>query len=91
MQKDFKDRTVLYIIVTHDIKSFIVKSKLKFLITSIWDGKDSSKVDGRLSHFSRMQYMLHNKCRYIYGHHFEIKDILGIYFKPNIQDFYFNF
>jgi hypothetical protein len=48
MEKDFRKRTVLSIITQNDIKSFIVKSKLKFLLNKIWDGKDSNLIDGKL-------------------------------------------
>jgi hypothetical protein len=54
MEKDFKGRTVLYIIVENDIKSFIVKSKLRFLLTKIWDGVDSHLIDGKILHFSKI-------------------------------------
>lgn len=53
MEKDFKDRSVLKIITQNEIMSFIVKSKLKYLLDKIWEGRYYSMVDGKLSHFSR--------------------------------------
>jgi hypothetical protein len=58
MEKDFKDRTVLTLITKNDIKSFIVKSKLKFLLNKIWNGKDSNLIDGKTRHFSKTRYLL---------------------------------
>lgn len=63
MEKDFSDRSVLNIITDNDIKPFIVISKLKFLLGKIWDGKDSSMLDGKLSHFSRMKYLLNHEIK----------------------------
>lgn len=53
LEKDFKDRTVLNIITENEIIVFIVKSKLKYLIDKIWEGRYYSMVDGKLSHFSK--------------------------------------
>lgn len=48
MEKDFLDRTVLKIITDNNITSFIVKQKLKYLLESIWNGKNFSMIDGKL-------------------------------------------
>lgn len=65
MEKDFKDRTVLTIITKNDIKSFIVKAKLKFLLNKIWNGKDSNLIDGKIQHFSKTRYLLSHQPRNI--------------------------
>jgi hypothetical protein len=59
MERDFRDRAVLAIITDTDIKRFIVKKKLKFLLSKIWNGKDSQMIDGKISHFSRTMFMKH--------------------------------
>jgi len=50
MEKDFLDRPVLTIVTDNDIKPFIVMSKLKFLLDKIWEGKEFSMIDGKISH-----------------------------------------
>lgn len=60
MEKDFKNRTVIQIITIHDIKSYIVRAKLMFLLNKIWDGKDSNMIDGKVSHFSKTIYLLNH-------------------------------
>jgi hypothetical protein len=58
LEKDYKSRIVLQIILDNGIKEFIVRQKLRFLLKKIWDGKDFDLVDGKLKHFS---YILHIK------------------------------
>ena len=48
MEQDFTERSTLHVIIDNDIKSYIVINKLNFLLHKIWDGKDASKIDGKL-------------------------------------------
>ena len=91
MEKDYKDRTVLSIITKNDIKSFIVKSKLRFLLTKIWNGKDSSLIDGKTSHFSKTRYLLSHQPRNLIGARINLNDIIGSNFKRSSEDFNFTF
>ncbi len=63
MEKDYVERSVLTIITDNNIMSFIVISKLKFLLDKVWDGKDSALIDGKLSHFSRTKYLLNHEIK----------------------------
>ena len=65
MEKDFFDRTVLKIITDNNITSFIVKAKLKFLLESIWSGKNFFMIDGKIQHFSKTNCLLNNEIRNI--------------------------
>lgn len=65
MERDFLDRTVLSMITENDIKLFIVKAKVGFLIEKIWGGKDSALIDGKLAHFSRTAYLMHHHVRHL--------------------------
>ena len=89
MEKDYRNRTVLTIITSNDIKSFIVKSKLRFLLNKIWDGKDSNLIDGKIQHFSKMQYMLSYHPRSLEGAKINFREILN--FKRNTTDYNFIF
>eukprot|EP00347_Sterkiella_histriomuscorum_P009391 403341390 len=89
LEKDFKDRSVLNIITKNEIMVFIVKSKLKYLIDKIWEGKYYSMVDGKLSHFSRTQYLMNHSVRKAKGHQTQLQDVIGSNFKPNIDDYNF--
>lgn len=77
MEKDFKNRTVLKIITTNNIKSFIVKAKLKFLLNKIWDGKDSNLIDGKISHFSKTYYLFYHTPKSLIGASISINNIAG--------------
>lgn len=89
MEKDFKGRTVLQIISKNNIKSFIVKSKLRFLLNKIWDGKDSNLIDGKISHFSKTEYLFNHQPRSLIGAGIDLRGILGNNFKRNTRDFNF--
>lgn len=89
MEKDFTERSVLNIITDNKIMTFIVINKLKFLLDKIWDGKDSSMIDGKTSHFSRTKYLLHHEIKQLKGVQVTISDLVGASFKPNIEDFNF--
>jgi hypothetical protein len=77
MERDFRDRTVLSIISQNDIKPFIVKQKLRFLLNKIWDGKDSNLIDGKTSHFSKTRYLLTHMPRQLLGAKLSLNDIIG--------------
>jgi len=89
MEKDFTERSVLNIITDNNIKSFIVINKLKFLLDEIWDGKNSSLIDGKTSHFSRTKYLLNHEIKQLKVVKVTINDIIGANFKPNIEDYNF--
>lgn len=63
LETDFTERSTLNIITDNNIMSFIVINKLKFLLDKIWDGKDSSLIDGKTSHFSRTEYLLYHEIK----------------------------
>lgn len=63
LEKDFRERSVLNIITENNIMTFIVINKMKFLLDKIWDGKDSSIIDGKTSHFSRTKYLLNHEIK----------------------------
>lgn len=67
LDKDFQDRTVLKIITDNQIMTFIVISKLHFLIDKIWSGKDSDLIDGKTLHFSKTEYLLNHEIKRIKG------------------------
>jgi hypothetical protein len=89
MERDFKDRSVLSIITENDIMTFVVISKLRFLIDKIWDGRDSDLLDGKTSHFSKTKYLLYHEIKSLKGVRVTINDIIGDNFKPNIEDYNF--
>lgn len=89
LETDFSERSTLNIITDNNIKSFIVINKLKFLLDKIWDGKDSSLIDGKTSHFSRTEYLLYHEIKQFRGVKVTLKDIVGDNFKPNIEDYNF--
>lgn len=89
MEKDFKNRTVLEIITSNDIKTFIVKAKLRFLLDKIWEGKDSNLIDGKISHFSKTYYLYKHKTKSLVGAQIDLKDLTGSKFKPSINNFNF--
>ena len=89
MERDFLDRTVLSMITENDIKLFIVKIKLGFLIAKIWNGKDSNLIDGKISHFSRTEYLLKHNLRILPSVKLGFSDIIASEFKPNIVDYNF--
>ncbi|CDW85372.1 UNKNOWN [Stylonychia lemnae] len=89
MEKDFKDRSVLKIITHNEIMTFIVKSKLKYLLDKIWEGRYHSMVDGKISHFSRTQFLMNHSVRIAKGVETQFGDIIGANFKPNIDDYNF--
>lgn len=77
MEKDFLKRNALNLITIHGIKPFIVKSKLRFLLDKIWAGKDSSLIDGKLSHFSKTCFLLSHSPKRLPGAKIGIKDLIG--------------
>lgn len=89
MEKDFKDRSVINIITDNNIMTFVVISKLRFLIDKIWDGKDADMIDGKISHFSKTKYLLYHEIKKLKGVGVSINDIFGDTFKPNIEDYNF--
>lgn len=91
MEIDFKNRTTLEVIDQYDIIPFAVKHKLQQLIDKIWSGKNSNQVDGKVSHFSKTQYLLYYNARCLPGAEISIKDIAITSFVPNIDDFNFSF
>lgn len=91
MDKDFLERTVLNIITDNKIMSFIVINKLRFLIDKIWDGKDSGVIDGKISHFSKTEYLMYHEIKRLKGVKVDLHDIMGNNFKTNIEDYNFIF
>lgn len=89
LETDFSERSTLNIITDNNIMSFIVINKLKFLLDKIWDGKDSSLIDGKTSHFSRTEYLLYHEIKHLKGVKVTLKDIVGDSFKANIEDYNF--
>jgi hypothetical protein len=91
MDQDFTERSTLLVIIDTEIKSYIVISKLNFLLHKIWDGKDSSKIDGKTQHFSKTEYLLYHDIKALKGVDITFGDVLGNNFKPNIENFNFIF
>jgi len=89
LETDFSERSTLNIITDNNIMSFIVKNKLRFLLDKIWDGKDSSLIDGKTSHFSKTEYLLYHEIKQLKGVQVNIKDIVGDNFRSNIEDYNF--
>lgn len=63
MEKDFKERSTLLIIVTNDISQFIDRQKLSFLLQKIWRGPYFDELDGKITHYSKSMYMLMEPVR----------------------------
>lgn len=89
MDRDFLDRTVLNIITDNNIMPFIVINKLHFLIGKIWDGKESDLIDGKISHFSRTNYLVNHQIKSLRGVKVSIGDIMGRNFRPDIHGYNF--
>ncbi len=89
MEKDYRNRSVINIITDNNIMTFVVISKLRFLIDKIWDGKDADLIDGKTSHFSKTKYLLYHEIKKLKGVSVSISDIFGYNFKPNIEDYNF--
>ena len=89
MERDFLDRSVINIITDNNIMTFVVINKLRFLIDKIWDGKDSDLLDGKMSHFSKTNYLLYHEIKRLKGVQITISDIAGSNFKANIEDYHF--
>jgi hypothetical protein len=48
-------------------------------------------VDGKLSHFSKTQYLINHSVKRMQGVDHSIGDILGSNFKANIDDYNFSY
>lgn len=91
METDFTERSTLNVILDNDIKPYIVINKLNFLLHKIWDGKDASKIDGKLQHFSRTEFLKNHNIKKVKGVNVSLGEIIGSNFKPNIEEFNYNF
>jgi hypothetical protein len=87
MEKDFTERSTLNVIIDNDIKPYIVINKLNFLLHKIWDGKDANKIDGKLQHFSRTEYLYNHNIKKIKGVNVKLSEILGSNFKASVDQY----
>jgi hypothetical protein len=57
LDTDFLDRTVLKIVIDHDIYSILANTKIDELLDDIWNGKEYYKCNGKTSDFSMLAYL----------------------------------
>jgi len=55
LDTDFLNRTVLKIIIEHNIYSILSNHKIDELLDDMWHGKEYYKCNGRVSDYSRLQ------------------------------------
>ena len=86
MDRDFKNRTVLKIIIDNRFWPLLSSDKINILIEEIWVGKKTYECDGKLTDFSLLSYIANYKIRKLPGKKVNPLDLLSLSFKPNIKD-----
>ena len=86
MDRDFKNRTVLKIIIDNRFWPLLSSEKINILIEEIWVGKKTYECDGKLTDFSLLHYIANYKIRKLPGKKVNPLDLLSLSFKPNIKD-----
>jgi hypothetical protein len=91
LERDFKNRTLIKIVTTYSLKSFIKSGKVQVLLDSIWEGLHASDCDGHLDDFSLLTFLAKGTMKHIPGKKPTLKELLTNNFMINIEDIKFWF
>lgn len=86
LERDFKDRTVINIIILNDFAPLMYNTKVDILLQQIWVGKKTYECDGDFSDFSMLTFLKNAQIQKLPGKMIRISELLGSKFKLSIHE-----
>ena len=83
---DFKDRTLMRIISENEYDKLFKSERIDLLLHEIWQGEGTNSCNGTIIDFSVLQYLFYTPIKAIKGQEVSIKSILGLKYKPSIEN-----
>ena len=77
MQSDFNDRTVLKLITELGLEPLMLGDSVAKLLEQLWVGKLSDECDGKISDFSKLNYLGDYVISKLPGQDISFKSLLG--------------
>jgi hypothetical protein len=91
MDEDFKNRTVLNIIVNNGYHFLCADAKVATLIDELWVGVLTYDCDGKINNFSKLSYMSDSPLKNLPKQQIKLADLFRSDFKEEIVKYNFEY
>lgn len=83
---DYKGRTLMRIIAEKEYDILFKSERIDIILHEIWQGEGTDSCNGTIIDFSVLQYLFYTPIKSIKGQDINLKQVLGLKYKPSIEN-----